>query len=165
MDRHHNNAYSRTFYYSLVRIDPSLTCSPFTIFLFCLVSMQHGSHMGGSSPFSSADTGEPFLESKMPQISSQLAEYWWKGSSVPPAPWNTCLCRPQTGPLKNTLGTLSQSPLPAVIFTQSLCSGFLIWEIKSIHAWVERSHPCNVSPIKFLSCLRLTCCIYGPTVI
>lgn len=72
----------------------------FTIFLFCLVNMQHGSHMGGSSPFSSSDTGEPFLESKMPQISSQLAEYWWKGSSVPPAPWNTCLCRPQTGPLK-----------------------------------------------------------------
>lgn len=107
----------------------------------------------------------PFLESKMQQISSQLAWCWWKGSSVL-LQWNTCLCRPQTtSPEEDTLGTASQSLLPAVILTQSLCSGFLIWEIKSLHAWVERSYPCNFSPIKFLSCLSLTCCIYGPTVI
>lgn len=128
------------------------------------INRQYSSHMSGSSPFSSADTGERFLESKMPQISSQLAWYQGEGSSVLPH-WNTCFCQPQTPSPEDTLGTVSQSLLPAVILTQSLCSGFLIWEIKSLHAWVERSYPCNFSPIKFLSCFSLTCCIYGPTVI
>lgn len=105
---------------------PSL---PFHDVSFSPVNTQSCSHEGGSSLFSLADNGELFLESKMPQISSQLALHGER--ALCPTPCSTCLWRPQTWPPENTLGTLSRSLLSAVILTQSPCSGVLIWEIKS----------------------------------